>query len=115
MKKGILKLVSAVIAASLFSGTALAAEEWASGRVKFVYPVSNGGFIIALDAPAAGCTNANTPKYLYVAVGSNGVTQDGAKMMLSVALTGFAAGKIVSVNFDNSTPNCYINRLLVTD
>jgi hypothetical protein len=108
-------LVAAATLAASFHGTASAAEEWATGNLKFVYPVSNGGFVIGFVDSPAGCTNANNPKYLYVAVGSNGVTQDGAKMMLGVALTGFAAGKRVSAAFDNSTPNCYVNRLLVTD
>jgi len=115
MKTMTRKVFIAAVAAATFSIPASAAEEWASSNVKFVYPLSNGGFVIGLVDSPAGCTNANNPKYLYVAVGSNGVTQDGAKMMLSVALTGFAAGKRVSVNFDNSTPNCYVNRLLVTD
>jgi hypothetical protein len=115
MKMRLRNLAAAAILAASFSGTASAAEEWASSNVKFVYPLSNGGFVIGLVDSPAGCTNANNPKYLYVAVGSNGVTQDGAKMLLSVALTGFAAGKRLSVNFENSTPNCYVNRLLVTD
>src|SRR5688572_29303944 len=100
MKMRLRNLAAAAILAASFSGTASAAEEWASSNVKFVYPLSNGGFVIGLVDSPASCTNANNPKYLYVAVGSNGVTQDGAKMMLGVALTGFAAGKRVSVNFD---------------
>ena len=115
MKLKMRSLLMAAAAAASISIPASAAEEWASSNVKFVYPLSNGGFVIAFVDSPAGCTNANNPKYLYVAVGSNGVTQDGAKMMLGVALTGFAAGKRVSAAFDNSTPNCYVNRLLVTD
>ncbi len=115
MEKSILRSIVLAAVAASFSNATPAAEEWATSNVKFVYPLSNGGFVIGLVDSPSGCTNANNPKYLYVGVGSNGVTQDGAKMMLGTALTGFAAGKKVSVNFDNSTPNCYVNRLLVTD
>ena len=115
MKLKARNLMVAAIAAASFSGMAQAGESWASSNVKTVYPVSNGNFVITFVDSPPGCTNANNPKYLYVAVGHNGVTADGVKAMLSTALAAFLSGKRIQAAFEDSTSECYINRLLIID
>jgi hypothetical protein len=60
--------------------------------------------------------DANTPyKYQYVKVGQNGMTEAGAQKIYAAALTALAAGKAVSVNFDDASDGCYVNRLMVIE
>ena len=51
---------------------------------------------------------------LYVHVGGNFVTADGAKAMLATALSALAAGMKVSVLYDDSTSFCYGRYLRVS-
>jgi hypothetical protein len=90
-----------------------AAEVWHTSTVQWVYPLSNGNFVIGFDTSSSACTNPNAPKYMYVAVGQNGVDAEGAKKMYAAALTALAAGKTLTVAFDDATTACYVNRLLV--
>jgi hypothetical protein len=91
-----------------------AAETWHGSTLQFVYPLSNGDFVIGFDTSSSACTNPNSPKYMYVAVGQNGVDAEGAKKMYAAALTALVAGKTLSVAFDNATPSCYVNRFSVS-
>jgi hypothetical protein len=62
---------------------------------------------------SSACTNANNPNYHYLIVGQNGMTADGLDRIYAAALAAAAAGKVVQAAFDDSTSNCYINRLSV--
>ena len=97
------------------TNSASAAEIWASDIVKYVYPLSDGNFIISLTTNPPACQSTANPKYLYVAVGSNGVTADGAKAMLATTLTAYAMGKPLAVVFEDVTGNCYVNRVLLAN
>ena len=92
-----------------------AAETWHTSTIKFVHPLSNGDFVVAFDTDPATCTNANTPKYLYVTVGQNGVTSAGSAKLYAAVMTALTTRQTVTVNFDDATSGCYVNRLVVRD
>jgi len=102
------------IGSLLAAGSATGAESWGADFVKWVYPLANGSFVVTLNTDPPNCT-ANSPKYLRVVAGENGVTADGVKAMLATALAALAAGKQLQVAFDDSTSNCYVNRLLIVN
>jgi hypothetical protein len=111
------KLTGLLVGAALAMGitpSASAAEQWAEGYLMHVYPEADGSFIVTFQGtqPAA-CTNTANPKYFEVRAGQFGVNADGVKAMLATALTAHAAGKWVQLAFDDSTSNCYINRLRI--
>ncbi|MEM7363454.1 MAG: hypothetical protein AAF525_05485 [Pseudomonadota bacterium] len=84
---------------------------WYSSTIKKIYPLASGEWIIIFDIDSPSCTS--TDGYHRVKVGANSVTQEGSRNMLSVALAAAAAGKTIVVNFDATTPSCYINRISV--
>ena len=88
-----------------------AAETWLSATITAVYPLSDGSVVITFSAQSPSCTNGGSPKYHFLSVGYNGVTQPGLKNLFTVAMLAFSMGKVVAVNFDDSTPNCFINRI----
>jgi hypothetical protein len=95
------------------TGPAAGAESWGADQVRFVYPMANGSFVVTLNTDPPNCTAPSSPKYLWVAVGQNGVTAEGLKAMLATALAALAAGKQLQVAFDDSTTYCYVNRMLI--
>jgi hypothetical protein len=90
-----------------------AVEAWHTSTVRQVYPLAEGAFVLTFATESASCTSASSPKYYYVAAGQNGVTADGLRNMLAVALTAFAMGRPVSIAFESATSACYINRLSI--
>ncbi|UTW46651.1 response regulator receiver protein [bacterium SCSIO 12696] len=90
-----------------------ATPAWHTSKIKSVYPQANGRVVFTFVDDAPSCPNANSPKYHYLSVGDNGVTQEGLNNMLSVALTAAATGREVAINFDADTNGCQINRLLI--
>jgi hypothetical protein len=110
---------SAMIAAGCFSmmfaGGANAVEGWATDTLRYVYPLSTGNFVIALNSNPAICPAVGDPKYFYVVAGENGVTADGVKAMLASALAAMAMGKQIQIAFDNATTYCYVNRFVVVN
>ncbi len=90
-----------------------AIERFHASTLKFVYPLGAGDFVLGFDTDSVQCPASGLPKYMYVAVGQNGVTADGAKKMFAAALMAFALGKQLSFAFDDGTVFCYINRLSV--
>lgn len=91
---------------------AIAQSKWFGGTIKRVYPLANGDFILIFNNDNPSCTNQN--KYHYTRVGKNGVTKEGIQFLYSAALAAAASGKKVSINFDTSDKQCYVNRLQVT-
>jgi hypothetical protein len=103
-------LATAAAAAVVPAG---ATERWHTSTLQWVYPLASGDFVIGFDADNSYCTSTNTPKYMYVAVGQNGVTAEGAKKIFAAALTALALGKTLSIAFDDGTASCYVNRVTV--
>ena len=101
----ILLLVSAPVWAVEYSHTS---------KVAFIYPVSNGDFVVGFQTNSANCPSASVPtKYHYVAVGQNSVNAEGEKKMYAALVLAMSLGLNVSIHFDNGTVSCYINRLSV--
>lgn len=91
-----------------------AAARWHTGvKIKMVYPLSGGDFVLTFDQDNPSCTSDSSPDYYRVSVGQNGVTAEGADKMYAAALTAASSGKTVNINFDDATSGCYVNRLEV--
>jgi hypothetical protein len=108
----------ALISTAIFSGLTqpvLATSYWHATNVKLIYPYSDASFVLAFTTDNAACTNAVSPKYYYVVVGTNGVTANLAKNILAVAMFAMSTEKQVSVLFDDATPYCYISAITVTN
>lgn len=101
------------VMSTLLSMPVNAASVWHSGKVNQVYPTGNGDVVLVFDTDSASCTNGSNPKYYYIRVGVDGVTQDGLENMLAVALTAATTDRTVTINFDDSSTGCFINRLSV--
>ncbi|MCG7534892.1 hypothetical protein [Pseudoalteromonas sp. OOF1S-7] len=113
MIKKILLSFSCVLAASSFAASASA--KWHNSKIDTLYPLSKGGFVIAFETNAPDCSQAVniSNKYHYVEVDQNGMTQEGANKIYSLALMAAASGKSLTVNYDSATDKCYINRAYV--
>jgi len=98
----------------LLSVPAHAAEAWHTSRVRTIYPLGEGSFVLQFAVDATACLSQNQPKYYYVTVGQNGVNAEGAKRMYAAALLAFAQDLPVTLAFQTDSSGCYINRLAVT-
>lgn len=72
--------------------------------------MSSGDFIIIFKT-ASQCTDRN--QYHRVIVGSNGINAEGSEKIYSAALAAAAMNKTVSINFDDNSSSCLINRMKV--
>ena len=105
------RLASVVVALSLSTvlvPQARASEAWATSTVTGVFPVGGGYFVLYFDS-GSSCSGGSVT----FTVGQNGVTTDGAHMLLSVALVAFTTTKPVQVAYDNVS--CFGNRILMTN
>ena len=110
------QMMAAVLVGALafsMSATSDAAERWHTSTISMVYPLDSGDFVVIFSVDSTYCSSTGTPKYMYVAVGQNGVTASGAAKIYAAALTAFALGKQFTIAFDDSTPSCYVNRAAV--
>ena len=104
----------AVFIALIFSTHLLAQPTWHTSKILRVYPQADGRVVVIFESDNPSCTNANTPKYYYIGVGDNGVTDAGLTKIYSALLTAGASGREVTVNFDSSSAYCEINRVSVS-
>ena len=105
MKKCI--LVSIIFA---FSSLVQAAK-WHKEYISMVYPLSNGNFVLTFKSFPEECSNSS--KYFYVEVGKNGMTIEGANKVYSLALTAASTNKQLSINYDETSSLCHINRAYI--
>lgn len=105
--------IAGTLALLLLCGVAHAAEVWHTSTLKRIYPLANGSIVLQFDSESASCTATTNPKYYNIVVGQNGVTTDGLRNMLAVALTAFSTGRSISIAFDDASPSCYVNRLQI--
>lgn len=111
----VLKAISYVLLTS-FTTAVFAAPNWHTSTLHAVYPMADGSFILLFNTNAAACTNPNAPyKYHYVKVDQNGMTEAGAQKIYAAALMALAAGKTVTINFDDASDGCYVNRLIALE
>jgi hypothetical protein len=97
--------------ALLFSLPGQAADVWHTGTLRAIYPMADGSFALAFTTDAAACPAPPNPKYYYVTVGQNSVTEEASKKFYATALAAFLNGTPLSIVFSSNTTNCYVNRL----
>ncbi len=68
---------------------------------------------MTFKADNATCKNTSNPKYYYVSEGKNAVNQAAIANFLSVALVAATSDKELTINFDNESSTCDINRLFI--
>jgi len=90
-----------------------ATDAWHEAEIKTIYPLADGNFIIIFKFDSANCPATNNGKYHYVEAGAFGMTKEGVKNALSVALSAAAMGKILKINFDTSNVKCSVNRMQI--
>lgn len=101
-----------LILLTLFVSNVNATARWHTAIVQTVYPHSNGDFVIIFDKDSSYCSNSATGnKYYYVSAGQNRVNRKGVKSMLSTALTAATTKNRLSINFDDATEKCFVNRM----
>ena len=93
--------------------TAISAEIDFNTTIKMIYPLSDGSIVLQFNDNSGACSNNNNPDFHYLTVGESGVTQAGLDIIYSAALTAATTQKTVRVYFDNSTSQCFINRMRV--
>ncbi len=111
--KAILQATSAIVTLALASLAHAEISHYST--IKQLYALADGNFALILNADSSSCTSPSSPDYYYIVVGQNGMTQEGAKKIFATASLAFATSKGVWIAFDESTSNCYINRLSVVD
>ena len=111
-------LVSSFLAtfATVYSVTAND-DIWHGSTLRSVYPHGGGDeFWITFHYESDACYSQNLPyKYYKVKAGENGVTEDGVKNMLSVALAALVSTKRLVIAFEGGEekPNCYISKMAI--
>lgn len=104
-------LATAALACATFQSTALAASAQ-DVVIDYVRVTENGAFEIRATQPFdALCAQGGL--VFSVSPHKNGVSADGAKALLSVALTAFSLEKPVDVVFDPTTSACFANEILI--
>lgn len=99
-----------LISSLLLSMTA-SADMWYSGKLKMVYPLASGSFVLTFQTSPPECTNSS--HYFYTEVGQRSVTIEGSNKMYSLALVAASGDKKLTVNYDETSSNCYINRMYI--
>lgn len=91
------------------SPTANAAVKWTTdSKVNVVQALNDGGFLITLDRVVNPvCQGAGDSKRVHIYPGQNGVTAEGAKALLSVAITAMVSNLNVSIMYDDAASNCW--------
>lgn len=108
-----MRILVIVVATSFVYASAFAAPTWHTSTIRTIYPNANGDVVITFNTDAPTCTSATTPDYYYVRVGENGMTLDGLKQILAVALTAATTRSDVTINFEDASSGCFVNRLFV--
>jgi hypothetical protein len=110
MNKHMKKIIFLALFYSL-STNIFAANTWKNATyIEGVQALNDNRFILYLPAGSDPiCKEAG--KLFYVAPTQNGVTVDGAKNILSLALVAFTTGKKVSIRYNNGTSSCYVQQI----
>ena len=100
---------------SITSSGALAMDLWTGAKnVVSVQVVNNGGFIINLDSEInLDCSHAGSSALL-IYPNQNGVTDAGARSLLSSALIAFTSGNKVNIMYSNDSDFCWGKYLLLS-
>lgn len=104
------KIIGILLALIPFS--AAAQSVWHTSTIRTVYPLAEGGFVLIFTTDSPACP-AVSPKYHFVMLNQNGMTAAGLKNLYAGALTAAAAAKEVSIYFDPTSTECYVNRMII--
>jgi len=98
---------------TLFAAVSANAATWHTAKITLIYQLADGRYVLQFDSDSIDCTSNSSPDYYYVAVGYNSVTQEAHKNMLSLAMTAATVGADVTINYDETSTGCEVNRLFV--
>lgn len=95
--------------------TASGHDAWTGARqVQSIQVVGHGGFLITLDGEiGAECSYSGTDS-LMIYPNQGGVTDAGARSLLSTALIAFSTGNKVNIMYSNHTEFCWGSQLTIT-
>lgn len=103
-----------VLMLTMWSITAPADEVFFDSTIVAIYPERDGQVAIVLaNDDQSSCPSTQNPKYFNIQVGQSGVTPEALANMYAAAIVAFTGGYAVSVNFDNGTNDCFVNRIYV--
>lgn len=95
-------------------GTATAAIELSAQlHINAILSAPQGGFLLLLPASNPACGNSGNQ--FYVTVGQVGMTAEGAKAALAVALTAYALKKPIRVYFDPAISGCPVQWIWIEE
>jgi len=90
-----------------------AVGKWWTGDIYRVFPLASGEVVVSFEVSAPSCTGADTHKFHRIKVGENSMTQEGADKIYSLLLAAASSKRQVSINFDDATNKCYVNRAYI--
>ena len=102
-------IATVTVLSVFFCSNTFASLKWTEyKKVTSVQVVENGSFLIEFESEVAPeCSTAGTST-IYMYKDKSGLTQEGVKAMLSVALMALATNMSVSALYDESTkPACW--------
>ncbi len=104
--KRYLVLLTAAAAAVGFPAFANSPTWTNPGTLTYLEALDDGTFLVGTSSAVSSvCTSAGGA--IYFGVGSNGVTSDGVKAIMAVALSALMAGKTVQLLYDATGPTCW--------
>jgi len=112
-----MKIVRWLLTISLLAVTTdlLAEELWTGNKqILSVQVLNNGGFMINLDSEISAQCSYSGNSTLLIYPNQNGVTDAGARSLLSTALVAFSAGHAVNIMYSGSTSYCWGKYLLIS-
>ena len=86
---------------------------WHTSTIKYIYPLADGSFVVTFNTNSSSCSGGVSNKYHYVRTGNNSVNQEGVDKMYSLFLTAATSGRKVTISFDSSSTQCWINRAYI--
>lgn len=72
-----------------------------------------GGFLLLLSASNPACGSSGNQFNVWVGTYPGGMTSDGAKSAMGVALTAYALGKPIRIYFDPAISGCPISQIWI--
>ncbi|MBC8211885.1 MAG: hypothetical protein H8E21_12555 [Gammaproteobacteria bacterium] len=112
-----MKIVKWLVCTSLLISTSnLLAEDLWTGvkQILSVQVLNNGGFMLNLDSEISPQCNYSGNSTLLIYPNQNGVTDAGARSLLSTALVAFSAGHAVNIMYSSSSSYCWGKYLLIS-
>lgn len=114
---GRMRLAVSMLAMTLSSMTLPAnAETSFNSTLSKVWSLADGRIILQPSVNNTQCSDTGSPKSYWMATGPAPLmSADGLKNTLAVAMAGIAMGKTFAIYFDETSPYCYITKLVLID